>query len=396
MKEEFIFTSESVTEGHPDKLCDQISDAIVDALLVQDPFTKVRAEVAVSTGILFIAARFATRASVDIPDVARQVIQEAGYNRPDFNAKSSVMMSLTELPLPESAPVHERYLSDEEIELIPAREQATVFGFACKQTPALLPLPLWLAHRMMVQLSDVRRMRRLPYLAPDGKVQVGVSFHKHQPKRIYSIAFFSSQNEADRPKASVLHDDLVELVIRPVLHEAGMPADEYTRISINPNGPMVRGGPVLHSGLTGRKNAVDTYGSYAPNCSAALSGKDPGHIDRVGVYAARYAAKNVVAAGLADECEVQISYVIGLSKPVSIRVKTHGTGTIPDSEIASRLRTHFDFRPAAIVRQFNLRTITADRGGIFYRRLAVFGQMGRIDLGAPWEATDKIDMLENG
>ncbi|CAK0759371.1 S-adenosylmethionine synthase [Gammaproteobacteria bacterium] len=396
MKEDFMFTSESVTEGHPDKLCDQISDAIVDALLAQDPFTKVRAEVAVSTGILFIAARFSTRASVDIPEVARQVIQQAGYDRPDFNARSSVMMSLAELPLPEPAPVHERYLSDEEIELIPAREQVTVFGFACTQTAALLPLPVWLAHRLMARLSDVRRTRQLPYLAPDGKVQVGVSFHHHRPQRIHSIALLTSQNEAGRPKATVLHDEIMELVVRPVLQEAEMPADEYTRIFINPDGPMIRGGPVLHSGLTGRKNAVDTYGGYAPNSGAALSGKDPGHIDRVGVYAARYAAKNVVAAGLADECEVQISYTIGLSKPVSIRVKTHGTGKIPDSEIAARLQAHFDFRPAAIVRQFNLRTQTADRGGIFYRRLAVFGQMGRIDLEAPWEATDKAEALENG
>jgi S-adenosylmethionine synthetase len=357
----------------------------------------VRAEAAVATGILFVAARFASRATVDVPEVARGVIREAGYDRPDFNAQScSVMMSLTELPVPEAPPVHERHFSDEEIGRVPAREQVTVFGFACTQTPSLMPLPVWLAHRLARRLSHVRRTRQLPYLAPDGKVQVGVLFRDRKPKRIHSLALLTSQNEAGHPKPAALTDDLMDLVIRPVLAEAELPADDRIRFFINPDGPMIRGGPVLHSGLTGRKSAVDTYGEYSRHSGAALSGKDPGRIDRAGVYMARYAAKNLVAAGLASECEVQVSYAIGLPKPVSIHVETYGTGKQPDAELAARLQAHLDFRPAAIVRQLNLRTLSADRNGAFYRRLASFGHMGRTDLDAPWEATDRADVLKAG
>ena len=303
MQKDFMFTSESVTEGHPDKLCDQISDAILDRFLQQDPYSSVIAECAVSTAIVFIAARFASQASVDVPNVARQVISQVGYDQPAFNAKTcSIVTSLKELPPEERRSSDERGLSEEEMDRIAVKNQVTVFGFACDQTPALMPLPIWLAHRLARRLASVRQQKVLPYLTADGKTQVGVEYRDRRPSRIHSITVVGSLNlspAAGGPQLGTLQVDLKEAVIDPVFEEEEVRPDDRTRIFINPDGPFIIGGPSVHAGLTGRKNAIDTYGEYSRHSGAALSGKDPTRIDRVGAYAARYAAKNVVAASLA-------------------------------------------------------------------------------------------------
>ena len=395
MNEDFMFTSESVTEGHPDKLCDQISDAIVDHFLQQDPYSRVIAECAVSTAIVFIAARFESSATVDFPSIARQVINQTGYEQQSFNGKTcSIVTSLKELPTDGHPGKDEREMSDEEIEKILVKNQVTVFGFACNQTPALMPLPIWLSHRLARRLTSVRFRKILPYLSPDGKTQVGVEYRKRKPHRIHSITVIGSQNSASEPDLKTLVADIREAVIEPVFSDEPVRPDNQTGIFINPDGPLITGGPSVHSGLTGRKTAIDTYGEYSRQSGSALSGKDPTRIDRIGAYAARYAAKNIVAAGLADECEVQISYSIGLSRPVSIQVQTFGTGRIPDPEIASRLGKHMDFRLAGIIRQFNLRHLSSSVKGGFYRKLAAYGHMGRMEMGVPWELTDKVSLFK--
>jgi S-adenosylmethionine synthetase len=397
MKKDFMFTSESVTEGHPDKLCDQISDAILDRFLQQDPYSGVITECAVSTAIVFIAARFASHASVDMPNIARQVISQVGYDQPAFNSKTcSIVTSLRELPEEDRRTFHEHELSDQEIEQITVKNQVTVFGFACDQTPALLPFPIWLAHRLARRLTSARLQKILPYLAPDGKTQVGIEYRNRRPYRIHSLTVIGSQNSppsAGGPDLKQLQRELRETVVDFVFQEEAIRPDDQTRIFINPDGPFLIGGPSVHSGLTGRKNAIDTYGEYSRHSGAALSGKDPTRIDRVGAYAARYAAKNVVAAGLAAECEVQLSYSIGLSRPVSVQVETFGTGVIADEEIAARLSQHCDFRLAGILRQFNLRHLPSTVRGGFYRKLAAYGHVGRMDIGLPWEVTDKAAVL---
>ncbi|XHR80447.1 MAG: methionine adenosyltransferase [Gloeotrichia echinulata GP01] len=394
MKKDFMFTSESVTEGHPDKLCDQISDAIVDRFLQQDHYARVITECAVSTGIVFIAARFEPNANVDFTNIARQVIDQVGYQQSEFNGKTcSILTSLRELP---PNPYHlfdEKSLSDEEIEQINVNNQATVFGFACNQTDALMPLPIWLAHKLARQISEVRRENILPYLTPDGKTQVGVEYKNRRPYRIHSITVIASQTKAAKPQLEQLKKDIREAVIQPVFEDEDIKPDEKTRIFINPDGPFVIGGPGVHAGLTGRKNAIDTYGEYSKHSGSALSGKDPIRIDRVGAYAARYAAKNVVAAQIADECEVQLSYSIGLARPVSIQVETFGTGKISDEEITTVLEKHFDFRLAGIIKQFNLRYLPSLANGGFYRKLAAYGHVGRMDLELPWEKVDKVAIL---
>lgn len=394
MKQDFMFTSESVTDGHPDKLCDQVSDALIDRFLQQDPFSRVVAECAVSKGILFIAARFASTASIDIPDVARQVIGQIGYEHADFNARDcTVMTSLVELPPPSASQLDERELGEEEVEAITAKNQANVFGFACNQSAAMMPLPIWLAHKLARRLAAVRLQKQLPYLAPDGKTQVGVEFRGGKPHRIHSITLVASQQNAALPGFGPLRDDIYEHVIEPAFFNEELRPDSHTHVFINPDGPLVNGGPALHSGLTGRKNAIDTYGEYSRHSESALSGKDPSRIDRVGAYAARHAAKNVVAAGLAQACEVHLAYSIGRARPVSVQVESFGTGSIPDEQIARRILAHFDFRPAGIIREFNLRYLPQLFRGGFYRRLAVYGQVGRMDVGLPWEATDKVALL---
>jgi len=390
-----MFTSESVTEGHPDKLCDQISDAIVDRFLQQDPFSRVITECAVSTAIVFLAARFRSRATVDFATVAREVIGKIGYEQHAFNGRTcSVVTSLSELPMEDYSRRDERDFSDAEIERTPVKNQVTVFGFACNQTPSFLPLPIWLAHKLARQLTSVRLKATPPYLAPDGKTQVGIEYRKRRPHRIHSLTVIASQNQPSEPDLKTLTEEIRETVIRPVFADEPIQPDDQTRIFVNPDGPFIVGGPSVHSGLTGRKNAIDTYGEYSRHSGAALSGKDPTRIDRIGAYMARYAAKNVLAAGLAEECEVQLSYSIGLSRPVSVQVQTFGTGRIPDSEISSRLEERFDFRPAGIIRTFGLRHLPSAAQDGFYRKLAVYGHVGRTDLDLPWERTDRTDVLK--
>jgi len=394
MKKDFMFTSESVTEGHPDKLCDQISDAIVDHFLEQDPYARVRAECAVATSILFIASRFGSKATVDFANVARKVIKQIGYEHPDFNSKTcSILTSLKELPPDNYYCFDEASLTEEEIERIPVRNQETVFGFACDQTPPLMPMPIWLAHKLAMRITRVRREKILPYLAADGKTQVGVEYRNRKPYRIHSITITTSQKEATEINLKRMEEDIRETVIAPAFEGQSVRPDNKTAIFINPIGIIMVGGPAVHSGLTGRKNATDTYGEYSRYCGSALSGKDLLRIDRVGAYAARYAAKNVVAARLAEECEVQLSYSIGLAGPVSVQVETFDTGKIPDEDIAELLEKHFDFRLAGILREFRLRSLPATVKGGFYRKLAAYGHVGRTDMELPWERTDKIDVL---
>ncbi len=399
MKEDFVFMSESVTEGHPDKLCDQISDALVDHFLQQDPFSRVIAECAVATAILFIAARFESSATVDFPGVARKVLNQIGYEHQAFNAKTcSIITSLKELPPQDQTFFKEAHLTEEEMDRILIRNQVNIFGFACDQTAALIPLPLWLAHKLARKLTSARLQKVLPYLSPDGKTQVGVEYRKGQPYRIHSVTVIASQKagaQSGGPDLKRLTDDIREEVVGQVFHDEEIKPDDRTRIFINPDGPFLIGGPAVHSGLTGRKTAIDTYGEYARHSGAALSGKDPLRIDRIGAYAARYAAKNVVAAGLARECEVQLAYTIGLPRPASIEVETFGTGTIPNKEISALIKKHFDFRLAGIIKHFNLRYQPAVVKGGFYRKLAAYGHVGRMDIGLPWELTDKVPLLKS-
>ncbi|OAG26810.1 methionine adenosyltransferase [Thermodesulfatator autotrophicus] len=392
MRKNFIFTSASVTDGHPDKLCDQISDAIVDRFLQQDPLASVIAECAVSQGLLFLAVRFSSIALIDVPYVARWVINEIGYRSPNFSARNcTILTSINEQPLDEERRVSDEELDDEKIERIKVRNQGNVFGYACDHTPSLMPLPIVLAHKLARRLTTVRLSNLLPYLSPDGKTQVGVEFRDGRPYTISSLMILVCVTE--KVNEQKIKKDIWEQVIEPAFQGEEIKPDNKTfvdiRIIYDPQGC----GPMLHSGLTGRKNAVDTYGEYARHSGAALSGKDPTRIDRVGAYAARYAAKNVVAAGLARECEVHLSYAIGRSRPVSITVNTFGTGIIPDEKIEELVKKHFDFRPAAIQKKFSLRKLPSLYKGGFYQKLAAFGHMGRMDLAAPWEITDKKDLL---
>lgn len=397
MKKDFVFFSESVTEGHPDKLCDQISDALVDRFLQQDPTSAIVAESAVSTGIVFIAARFASDAIVDVSQVARRVIAEVGYEQPDFNPRTcTIITSLKELPREYRLGFDERIISAEQFDAIPARNAVTAFGFACNQTPTLMPMPIHIAHRLARRLTVARRDKILPYLLADGSVQVGIEYRDYRPCRVHSITLVASQNSSaslGRPDAVRFSSDLREAVIEPVFEDEDVKPDGKTLVFVNPEGAFLIGGPSLHSGLTGRKNAIDTYGEYSRHSGSALSGKDPSRIDRVGAYAARYAAKNVVAAGLASECEVQLSYMIGLAHPVSLQVETFGTGTIGDDKIGALLERFFEFRLAGILKQFGFRFLPSAGKDGFYQKLAAYGHMGRTDVEAPWEKTDKAGLL---
>jgi S-adenosylmethionine synthetase len=382
---EHIFTSESVTLGHPDKLCDQISDATVDAFLHQDAAARVVAECAISTGVLFIAVRFAADASVDIPVLARAVIADAGYVDESFDARScSILTSFTQLDGEER--VHARK-GDE-----PAHEQVNAFGYACRETPALMPLPIWLAHKLAREL-DAARERGARFLAPDGKTQVSVQYADGKPERIHSLTLIAATRDPS-VKSAALEQAMHELVIVPAFRGEPLKPDASCKIHVNPGGPYLVGGPAKHSGLTGRKTGIDTYGEYARQSGAALSGKDPSRIDRVGAYAARHAAKNVVAAKLAERCEVHLAYAIGEARPISVAVDTFDTGRLEDAQIAALLEKVIDFRPAAIEQRFGLRqrASAADEKG-FFRSLAVYGQVGRLDLDLPWERTDAAEAL---
>ncbi len=395
MKNNFMLTSESVTEGNPDKLCDIISDAIVDHFLEQDPYSRIIAECSLAASIVFIAARFGSQAAFNLSEIARKVIARVGYEGADFNSRtSSVLTSIKELPLDPVYRFDERKLTSSQIEAIPAGNQVTTFGFACRQNAALMPLPIWLAHKLSRRMAEAAKEKILPYLCPEAKTDVGIEYRDRKPDRVHSITITASQKDPERPKLDSLRADLREAVIDHVFRDETLRPDGRTGIFINPEGVFHLGGPSVHSGLTGRKTAIDTYGDYSRNSGAALSGKDPLRIDRVGAYAARYAAKNLVAAGLAEECEVQLSYSISRSRPESVQVETFGTGKIPDEQLASLLETHFDFRLAAIVRDFELRRLPAKNHGGFYQKLAVYGHVGRLDLNLPWEMTDKADLLK--
>jgi S-adenosylmethionine synthetase len=395
MIQDFMFTSESVTEGHPDKLCDQISDAIVDHFLAQDPCSRVRAECAVSGAIVFIATRFASNVNADFTRIARHVITRIGYDQPDFNAgMCSILTSPQALPFNGTCQFDEKLMSDKEMDKLTIQNQVTVFGFACDQTPELMPLPIAIAHNLTRRLSDARHQKLLPYLMPDGKVQVGVEYVKRRPKRIHSVTVTAEQSHIDKPTMKRLQSDIIETVIEPVFDNEPLRPDNKTRIMVNPEGPF-QGGPTHHSGLTGRKNAVDTYGEYARLSEKALSGKDMLRIDRVGAYAARYAAKNIVAAGLSSECEVMLSYSIGLPRPVSLQVQTFGTGLLPDEKITERVARRFDFRLAGILKALQLRQLPSQHPDGFYQKLATYGHFGRMDMDLPWEQTDKANELVN-
>jgi S-adenosylmethionine synthetase len=393
MKQTMIFTSESVTEGHPDKLCDQISDAIVDRFLKQDPDARIRTECAVSSAILFIAARFSSSATVDLAHAARKVIKRIGYDQPDFNANScSILASPQAVPIDKHKPIPDT-LSEDAIEKVVVKNQVTLFGYACDHSPNLMPLPISLAHELARQLTAVRKRSILPYLAPDGKIQVGVEYQDRRPTRIHSVTVTANQRTIRNPGIRKLRSDILEAVIKPVLDRAEIDIDAKTSITVNPDGPEL-GGPAHHSGLTGRKNAIDTYGEFSRHSGKALSGKDPLRIDRVGAYAARNAAKNVVAAGLASECEVMLSYSIGFPGPVSLHVHSFGTGVEDDARLTDIVRRCFDFRLAAIVHRFNLKHLPAGDPQGFYAKLAVYGHFGRPDLTLPWEATDSCTALQ--
>ena len=387
MNRNVIFTSEAVTEGHPDKICDQISDEIVDYFLAQDPYASVRAECAVASNILFIAARFAADATIDFSRLARKIIRQIGYRQPDFNPQTcSILSNPQALPLEKRQCFDERLLSEDEIDRIPAQKQVTVFGYACNQCAVLMPLPIWTANRLAQRVTELRKTGALAGLLPDGKVQVGVEYARHRPLRIHSVTF-ELDLAGDRPSSPKrLLDEIREGVLVPVFQPLEIQPDARSAISINPNGPY-SGGPARHSGLTGRKNAVDTYGEYSRHSGRALSGKDPLRIERSGAYAARHAAKNVVAAGLAEACEVVLSYSPGLSRPVTLMVQTSGSGKGGDEALTDLVGRHFDFRPAGILKRMGLRRLPAVNPDGFFRRLAAFGHFGRTELDLPWEST---------
>ncbi|MEN8175196.1 MAG: methionine adenosyltransferase [Pseudomonadota bacterium] len=395
MSDNFIFTSDSVTAGHPDKVCDQVSDAIVDHYLMHDRHSRIVAECAVSSGVMFISTHFASKAILDIPAIARRIIRDVGYPDEVFDADAcAVLTSFTDHTAADYRPLVLEEMTEAEIDEVTAKHQVSLFGYACDQTSALLPLPIWLAHRLAHRLDSPEMGEQLPYLLTDGKTQVGIEYKKGKPSRVHSITLVASQTDAEAADLKQLRADLIQHVIEPVLTETECQPDKKTQMFVNPEGLLIGGGPAAHSGLTGRKTGIDTYGEYARHSGAALSGKDPLRIDRVGAYAARYAARNVVAAGLARECEVQLSYSVGLAGPVSVRVRTFGTGEKDESELAGRLLEVFDFRLGGIVRDLGLQKLPTENRGGFYRKLAVYGHMGRTAFDVPWEREDKADALK--
>ncbi|MBI4021472.1 MAG: methionine adenosyltransferase [Candidatus Aenigmarchaeota archaeon] len=380
MDRRFLFTSESVTEGHPDKICDQISDAILDVLVMQDPNSRVAVETLTTTGLILIAGEVTTRGYVDVQGVARKVLKRIGYDRPEYGFNyddCSVMVSLHEQSPDISQGVSEGQGDDKEQG---AGDQGLMFGYATSETPELMPLPITLAHKLVMRLSDVRRTKELPWLRPDGKSQVTVEYVNGKPARLHTVVV--SAHHADIPMEQI-RKEIKEKVIVPVCKEW---MDDKTVIHINPTGRFVRGGPPADTGLTGRKIIVDTYGGQGRHGGGAFSGKDASKVDRSAAYAARYVAKNVVAAGLADRCEVQIAYAIGISKPVSLLVQTFGTGKVPDEKIEALIAQHFDLRPKAIIDHLQLRRP-------IYEKTAAYGHFGRNDPDFTWERTDKAEAL---
>lgn len=387
-----LFTSESVTEGHPDKICDQISDAILDAIIAEDPYARVACETAVTTGMVFVMGEITTDCYIDIPKVVRETVLEIGYNRAKYGFDGETCAVITSIDEQsgdiamgvDNALETKTGAPEDSLEAIGAGDQGTMFGYACDETPELMPMPIMLAHKLTRRLSQVRKDGLLSYLRPDGKSQVTVEYDEDRPVRVDTV-ILSAQHGPE-----VSHDeierDLIDLVIKKVIPAEML--DNRTRFLVNPTGRFVTGGPQGDSGLTGRKIIVDTYGGYARHGGGAFSGKDPTKVDRSASYAARYAAKNIVAAGLARRVEIQLAYAIGVARPVSVYIDTFGTGKLPDGKLALLVQRYFDLRPAAIIQSFDLRRP-------IYKQTAAYGHFGRIDIDLPWEKTDKAAVLRN-
>lgn len=388
-----LFTSESVTEGHPDKICDQISDAILDAILEQDPMARVACETAITTGMVLVMGEISTGCTVDIPGVVRDTIEGIGYTSTEygFDARTCAVLTSIDRQSPDIAIGVDKSLEakqdsegkEDDLESIGAGDQGIMFGFACNETPELMPLSISLAHQLTLRLAIVRKEGILPYLRPDGKSQVTVEYEGDRPVRVDTVVI-STQHSSEISQKT-LRDDIIKYVVKPVVPKELLDGD--TRYLINPTGRFVVGGPQGDSGLTGRKIIVDTYGGYARHGGGAFSGKDPTKVDRSATYYARYVAKNIVAAGLADKCEVGLAYAIGVARPVSVLVDTFGTGKISDDDIITLINKNFDMRPAAIIRELDLRRP-------IYRQTAAYGHFGRKDIQVPWERTDKAELLK--
>ena len=388
MKKVF-FTSESVTEGHPDKICDQISDAILDSLLSQDPMSRVACETCTTTGMIMVMGEITTKGYVDIPTIVRNTVREIGYDRAKygFDCDTCAVLNSIHEQSGDIAMGVDKALEAKSGDMkddfdTGAGDQGMVFGYACDETPELMPLPISLAHSLAKKLTAVRKNGTLPYLRPDGKTQVTIEYHDDVPVRVDAIVIYSQHDP--EVVLSTIREDIIREVIRPIIPAQYL--DENTKIYVNPTGRFVIGGPAGDTGLTGRKIIVDTYGGYSRHGGGAFSGKDPTKVDRSAAYAARYVAKNIVAAGLAKKCEVQIAYAIGVARPVSVLVDTFGTGTLPDEKIAALAEGLVDLRPAAIIHRFDLRRP-------IYRKTAAYGHMGREDLKAPWENLDLAPQL---
>lgn len=387
----FYFTSESVTEGHPDKICDQVSDAVLDAIIAEDPNARVACECAVTTGLVLVMGEITTSTYVDFNALVRDVVLDIGYTRAKFGFDGEtcgVLSSIKEqsadiaLGVDKALEAKMGESSEEAIEAIGAGDQGMMVGFACTETPELMPMPIMLAHKLCRRLSYVRKEEILPYLRPDGKSQVTVEYEYGQPKRVDTIVI-AAQHSPDVEQQKI-REDVINRVIKYVVPNGML--DEKTKIYVNPTGRFVTGGPKGDAGLTGRKIIVDTYGGMASHGGGCFSGKDPTKVDRSGAYYARYVAKNVVAAGLADRVELQVSYAIGVARPLSLAIETFGTNKVPDETIVALIDKHFDFRPAAIIRELNLRRP-------IFRSVAAYGHFGREDLNVPWECTDKAETL---
>ncbi|WP_414698308.1 methionine adenosyltransferase [Peptacetobacter sp. AB845] len=386
-----LFTSESVTEGHPDKICDQISDSILDALLETDPKSRVACETTVTTGLVLVAGEISTSAYVDIPKLVRETVKEIGYTRAKFGFDCDTCAVITSIDeqsgdiamgVDEGLESKSGEVTEEEIEKVGAGDQGIMFGFACNETPELMPLPISLAHKLSRRLTEVRKSGLLDYLRPDGKTQVTVEYEDNKPVRVHTI-LISTQHSEDVTTEQI-KADLIEHVIKAVIPAELL--DEETLYYVNPTGRFVVGGPQGDTGLTGRKIIIDTYGGYSRHGGGAFSGKDPTKVDRSAAYAARYVAKNIVAAGLADKCEIELSYAIGIARPLSIFVDTFGTGKVSEEKLVELVNKHFDLRPGAIIRDLDLlRPI--------YKQCAAYGHFGRTDIDLPWERTDKAEIL---
>ena len=391
--EKRLFTSESVTEGHPDKMCDAISDAILDALMEKDPMSRVACETASCTGFVLVTGEITTNAYVDIPKIVRETVKEIGYDKSEYGFDGNtcaVMVSIDEqssdiaMGVDKALEAKENQMSEEELEAIGAGDQGMMFGYATNETEEYMPYPISLAHKLAQQLTKVRKDGTLTYLRPDGKSQVSVEYDENnKPVRLEAVVL-STQHDPDVTQEQI-HEDIKKYVFDPILPAELI--DENTKFFINPTGRFVIGGPHGDAGLTGRKIIVDTYGGYARHGGGAFSGKDCTKVDRSAAYAARYVAKNIVAAGLADKCEIQLSYAIGVAQPTSIMADTFGTGKISDEKLVEIIREHFDLRPAGIIKMLDLRRP-------IYKQTAAYGHFGRTDLDLPWERLDKVDMLK--